>query len=125
ADASSATTGDLLAASDSACDPDDGILIGAVGDLLLHERLQRQAYTAAGYTSLWSSFLPYLSAPDITYANLEGTTAAGVLASGQVTIDPGLTYDGLVYSTYPQFNYHPSLIPALLASGVDVVSTAN
>jgi len=66
-----------------------------------------------------------LALADVTYANLEGPTAKGVTASGKATTDPGFVFDNKVYTSYPQFNYHPSLLDDLIASGVDVVSTAN
>jgi poly-gamma-glutamate capsule biosynthesis protein CapA/YwtB (metallophosphatase superfamily) len=39
--------------------------------------------------------------------------------------DPGRVFDRNVYSSYPRFNYHASLLDDLIRSGVDVVSTAN
>ncbi len=61
----------------------------------------------------------------MTYANLEGPTARGVDKRGKDAADPGERFDDSVYSSYPAFNYHPRLVTDLLASGVDVVSTAN
>lgn len=111
---------------DGACQPGDRITIAAVGDVLLHARLQQQAFASQDrYRSLWSGVEDLLAAADVTYANLEGPTAAGVDARGRNTSDPGARYDDRVYTSYPMFNYHPSLIDDLKASGVDVVSTAN
>lgn len=110
----------------AACDAGDRLTIAAVGDVLLHGPLQKQAYASDGrFRSLWSSVEDVLGAADVTYANLEGPTAPGVNGSGQAVTDPGPTFDGVVYSSYPMFNYHPSLIDDLRTSGVDVVSTAN
>ncbi len=108
-----------------ACRAGTSITIAAVGDVLLHAPLQKQAYSSPeGHHSLWKNVEGMLSRADITYANFEGPAADGTTASGS-TRDPGKVFDGSVYSSYPQFNYHPSLIPALKNSGFDVVSTAN
>jgi poly-gamma-glutamate synthesis protein (capsule biosynthesis protein) len=109
----------------NACKPGTQITIAAVGDVLLHAGLQRQAYAAGdGHHSLWKNVEPLLSRADITYGNLEGPCADGHTASGTAA-DPGKVFDQSVYSSYPQFNYHPSLIDDLKATGFDVVSTAN
>lgn len=111
---------------DLACGEGEEITIAAVGDVLLHGRLQEQAYGSdEGFVSLWKGVEDLLQAADVTYANLEGPTAPGVNAYGREVADPGKTLDGTVYSSYPQFNYHPSLLADLMRSGVDVVSTAN
>lgn len=108
-----------------ACRAGTKITIAAVGDVLLHSPLQQQAYSSPeGHHSLWKNVEPLLSRADLTYANLEGPCAEGVATTGQTT-DPGKRFDNHVYSSYPQFNYHPSLIGALKNSGIDVVSTAN
>ncbi|MEQ9812347.1 MAG: CapA family protein [Azospirillaceae bacterium] len=112
-------------AAEPACRPDNGLVVGAVGDVLLHTRLQQQGYGPEGFGSLWAPFVPYMSAPDIMYANMEGPTADGTVTGGRSVPDPGPVFDGSVYTSYPLFNYHPSLIPALAAAGVDIVSTAN
>ena len=107
----------LLAAPlafDEACLPGDRVTIAAVGDVLLHGPLQDQARTRDGsdgnedYESLWAPVVPLLKKADVTYANFEGA-ADGSRA----------------YTSYPQFNYNPLVIPALQRAGVDVVSTAN
>lgn len=97
-----------------ACAAGDRITVAAVGDVLLHGPLQDQAKTRDGqdgnedYESLWSPVLPLLQKADLTYANFEGA-ADGSRA----------------FTSYPQFNYNPQVIPALQKAGVDVVSTAN
>jgi len=109
-----------------ACDRGDTMSIAAVGDVLLHARLQRQAYASPdGFVDLWSGVRDLLAQADLTYANLEGPTAEGVNSSGRSVPDPGKVFDDYVYTSYPMFNYHPSLGEDLVASGVDVVSTAN
>lgn len=111
---------------DGACTEGDRLTIAAVGDVLLHGRLQVQAFAQDDrYISLWRPVADLLRAADVTYANLEGPTAAGVTARGRSVDDPGETFDDYVYTSYPMFNYNPALIDDLMASGVDVVSTAN
>jgi hypothetical protein len=108
-----------------ACRPGTKITIAAVGDVLLHSPLQKQAYAAADtHHSLWKNVEPLLARADLTYGNLEGPCAEGLATTGE-SRDPGMTFDAKVYSSYPQFNYHPSLINSLKDSGFDVVSTAN
>jgi poly-gamma-glutamate synthesis protein (capsule biosynthesis protein) len=109
-----------------ACDPGNTTVIAAVGDVLLHGRLQEQAVRSSDrFISLWSPVRDLLEQADVTYANLEGPTASGVSAQGKSVTDPGFVFDGVVYSSYPMFNYHPLLATDLVASGVDVVSVAN
>lgn len=108
------------------CASGDDIRIVGVGDLLMHDRLQIQASQhKLGYKSLWSSLLPIFNEADLAYANLEGTTAESVVRGGKEKQDPGFVFDKEVYSGYPAFNYHKSLISDLKESGFDVVSTAN
>lgn len=113
-------------AFDGACEAGEAITVAAVGDILLHHELQRQAYAAEDrYLNLWSGIVDLLSRADLTYANLEGPTAFGITRRNEIVDDPGLVFDNAVYSGYARFNYHPSLAEDLLKSGVDVVSTAN
>ena len=110
----------------AACEPGDTLTIAAVGDVLLHGRLQQQAFREPdGYVSLWRGVADLLAQADVTYANLEGPTAPGVISSGRAVDDPGRRFDDYVYTSYPMFNYHHSLLDDLMASGVDVVSTSN
>lgn len=109
-----------------ACEQGDRLTIAAVGDVLLHGGLQTQATKKPDrFRSLWIGIEDLLKRADLTYANLEGPTAAGVNSSGKSVTDPGLVFDQVVYTSYPMFNYHPSLLDDLLLSGIDVVSTAN
>jgi len=108
------------------CSAGDDIRIVGVGDLLMHDRLQIQASQhKLGFKSLWSALLPIFNEADLAYANLEGTTAESVVRGGKVQQDPGFAFDKEVYSGYPAFNYHKSLITDIKESGFDVVSTAN
>ena len=109
-----------------ACQTGDRITIAAVGDVLLHSRLQRQGVKHEDrFRSLWAPVDDLIEGADIAYANLEGPTASGVLEGGELTDDPGFRFDGDVYSTWPRFNYHPYLVEDLEMAGFDVVSTAN
>lgn len=105
----------------------DQLEIGAVGDIILHEPLQRQVIANRGdYSNLWSeSVAQAISEVDLMYGNLEGPSAFGVNVAGSEVRDPGLVYDGVVYSGFPRFNYHASLLDALRGIGFDIVSTAN
>ncbi len=110
----------------AACTPGDTITVAAVGDLLLHHELQIQAYTSPdNFLAVWGGVRDLMAQADVGYANLEGPTAAGYNRKGEQVHDPGRVFDKVVYSSYPRFNYHPSLLPDLVASGIDVVSTAN
>ncbi len=109
-----------------ACESGKRLTIAAVGDVLLHSPLAKQGLADRdGFTSLWSGVSTLLSQADVTYANLEGPAAGAVASSGRAVHDPGRVFDGVAYSSYPMFNYHPSLIKDLVSSGIDVVSTAN
>jgi hypothetical protein len=110
----------------AACRPGTRITIGAVGDVLLHGPLQKQAVAKPDrFRSLWSPIADLLARPDQTYANMEGPTATGINKTGRAVTDPGFVFDDNVYSSYPMFNYHAHLTTDLVASGIDVVSTAN
>jgi hypothetical protein len=108
------------------CAGEERVTIAAVGDFLLHGRLQQQAYASPErFLDLWGEVADLLWQADVTYGNLEGPTAPGLAAPSRVVPDPGLVFDNRVYTGYPRFNYHPSLASDLLDSGIDVVSTAN
>lgn len=98
----------------------------AVGDVLIHEPLHRQALCEPdGFASLWAPVRERIAQADLAYANLEGPVAPGVRAGGVAVPDPGNVFDGRVYTSYPAFNYHAQLVRDLVATGFDVVSTAN
>jgi poly-gamma-glutamate synthesis protein (capsule biosynthesis protein) len=110
------------------CTPGDRITISAVGDVLLHSPLQQQAVArknSDAFKSLWAPVTDLMSRADVSYANMEGPTAHGVISSGANVTDPGFVFDNRVYGSYPQFNYHGTLEQNLKDSGIDVVSTAN
>jgi len=108
-----------------ACEAGKAYTIVTVGDILLHTALQEQSAKHQDFKPLWTPFLSYFQQADMAYANLEAPTAQAVNKFGENVTEPGHTFDGIVYSSYPQFNYHASLIGDLVESGFDVVSTAN
>ena len=105
------------------------VLVAAVGDLLFHAALQRQALSAgSSYSHFWKPVQHVLDQADIVYGNLEGAVAEGIAPGGREVRDPGQRADGRVYSAAVNgmvFNYHPLLAANLADSGFDVVSTAN
>jgi len=113
-------------ALDRACEPGKSVTVAAVGDLLLHRELQKQAFRSEHhFQDLWPAVQPLIEAADVAYANLEGPTAPGIDRWRRERKDPGMVFDNKVYSGYARFNYHPSLAADLIATGFDVVSTAN
>ncbi|MCA9682992.1 MAG: CapA family protein, partial [Myxococcales bacterium] len=113
---------------DGACSPGRRVSLAFAGDLLLHHELQKQAYAAPtdqGAAVIWDAIADLLAAPDFTYLNLEGPIAPGLDRDFLEVEDPGRTYDRVVYTGYPRFNYHPSVAVDLARAGVDLVSTAN
>ena len=114
---------------DNACSAGTRVIVAAVGDLLFHAALQRQALSPNGsYAQFWQPVQSILDQADVVYGNLEGAVAAGTSTGGRDVNDPGRRLDGRVYSARVNeflFNYHPSLVADLVDSGFDVVSTAN
>lgn len=108
-----------------ACEDGDRVTISAVGDILLHETLQRRAAAEGTFSNLWENIIPYFEAVDYSYGNLESPAARGIDKKGNKVKDPGFVYDGKVYSSYPLFNYYPEIIRELKRSGLDIISTAN
>jgi poly-gamma-glutamate synthesis protein (capsule biosynthesis protein) len=108
-----------------ACTNEPVVVVAAIGDVLLHHELQKQAYASKDrFRTLWPGVADLLAAADVTYANLEVPIARGVTKDGEAE-DPGLEFDNAVYTGYPFFNAHPSLALDLAATGIDIVSTAN
>lgn len=101
--------------------------LNAVGDILIHKPLYEILVTdSRKFRSLWSEVAPILRDSDLTVGNLEGPVAPGVVAGGGTAADPGLVYDGRVYTgTDFVFNYHPRLLKDLKADGFGFVTTAN
>ncbi len=87
------------------------ITLGAIGDILLHERVYELAETENGYDFLpmLSGVEPLLKAPDFLMANQESM--------------PGGVEIGL--STYPSFNSPQEIVSNLQSLGVQMVIGAN
>ncbi|MBO9129438.1 CapA family protein [Bacillus sp. 165] len=86
--------------------------LSAIGDVLIHDRVYKQAHTGNGqydFMPMLKPIQPYLSEADITVANQE-TMIGGV--------EIGL-------SGYPLFNSPYEVGDALKESGVDIVTLAN
>ncbi len=108
------------------CLPGAALTLSAVGDVLIHRELQAQAWTEPRrFAGLWAPTRALIARADLAYANLEGPLAPGLDARWRPAPDPGEAYDGVVYSGYRRFNYHPRLAADLRMSGFDIVSTAN
>ena len=116
-----------------ACQPGNNVTISAVGDLLLHKALQQQAYNEdGGFQTLWKEASPIFEAVDVSYGNVEGPVAENIMCNGRPAPDSPQQLDPecrksktSVYTSYPRFNYHPSLVSDLVSSGFDIVSAAN
>ncbi len=111
---------------EAACEPaQKTLVIGAVGDFLMHGPLQVQGYNTR-FESIWSGVQSRMDEVDVMYANLETPVAAGVTRGRQVTnggVRP--VFDKNIYSGYPVFNTHEKLLAGIKASGFDILSTAN
>lgn len=107
-------------------DPVRMITIAGVGDVLLHDSVQRYAsFRKGGFGNLFAPVADLIKAADISFANLEGPAAEGISKTGRRVKPSARRYDGWVYSGYPMFNYHPSIVGDLKAAGFDVLQTAN
>ncbi|MCM3764641.1 CapA family protein [Neobacillus niacini] len=87
------------------------ITVAAIGDILIHSPLYRDAFNGANYdfNPMFEQVKPLLQNPDILTANQES------LLGG---VELGL-------SGYPKFNSPHQVADALKENGVDIVSTAN
>ncbi|NGZ06462.1 MAG: CapA family protein [Magnetococcales bacterium] len=108
-----------------ACHPGPRQRILAVGDILLHDTLQKQAVRVGSFAPLWQQLTGLIQSADISFANLEGPAAAGVNSTGGHVQDPGLIFDQQVYNSFPLFNYPAQLVADLAISGFDILSLGN
>lgn len=106
-----------------ACRAGERVTIAAVGDVMPHEPLQRQAY-ARGWWTVFGGMTKWLNDAHVTYANLESPTALGISFTGALVTDPGPVFDDWVYTDTP-FNVHRGIVTALRSAAFDVLSTAN
>jgi poly-gamma-glutamate synthesis protein (capsule biosynthesis protein) len=117
-----------------ACVPGHRVTIAAVGDLLFHANLQRQALAKGqNFARFFEAVTPIFKRADIVYGNLEGPAARGVSPGGREWRGPPLkderTYDQRFYRGGEEhklvFNLHPSVVGDLVASGFTILSTSN
>jgi len=87
------------------------ITIGAIGDVLMHEVVYKDALNGHHYNfdPMFANVKSLLQKPDVLTANQESTLGG---------IELGL-------SSYPTFNSPHEVADALVQTGVDIVSTAN
>ncbi len=78
-----------------------------------------------GFYSLMAPVADLIRGADVAFANLEGPAAAGITKRGRAVRPPKRLWDKAVYSGYPMFNYHPSIVADLKRVGFDVLLTAN
>ena len=96
------------------------------GDVMAHVLIQQDAATRPeGFAPALAPSAPFLRRADVAVVNLETPLARDVLPGGREATGPAAPADGRVYTGFPAFNAHPSYAAALVASGVDVVQTAN
>lgn len=101
------------------------VTVAAVGDIMAHRAVQRDA-AANGYANHYASVASFLRRADLTIGNLETPVAQNTLPGGRETTSPPQSvFDDRVYSGYPTFNAHPNLVSALKGAGFDVLQTAN
>jgi len=117
-----------------ACAAGDRVTVAAVGDLLFHFNLQRQALAKdENFARFWERVDPILRHADVVYGNLEGPAALGVTAGGREIKVAAKTdervYDHRIYAGGENmvlvFNFHPSAVADVKAGGFTIVSTAN
>ena len=97
----------------------DLVTVAAVGDVLLHDAVQKFAATRPdGFLSLFHPVADLIHGADIAFANLEGPAAAGITKTGRATAPPDRLWDDWVYSGYPMFNYHPSVAARAESGGL-------
>lgn len=85
--------------------------LSAVGDILIHERVYKDALTEEGYdfNPMLETVKPFMEQADITVANSES-----IIGGSEIGL-----------STYPAFNSPYEVGDALKQAGVDVVTLAN
>ena len=103
------------------------VTVAAVGDVLLHDAVQKFAATRPdGYPSLFASGrrpdprLPTSRLPIWRARRRPESPRPGARPPRRIRL-----WDDRVYSGYPMFNYHPSVLGALKQAGFDVLLTAN
>jgi hypothetical protein len=104
----------------------DRITIGAVGDILPHDKVQLNAYhRTPSFAKLMEVSQKYIDSVDIMYGNLETNVAGAITYSGHKCSNTSPHYDGKCFTGYPKFNTHEILLRDLKEMGFDVLSTSN
>ena len=87
------------------------VTVGAIGDILMHDTVYKDAYNGVKYNfdPIFQNVNGLLEKPDILTANQESTLGG---------VELGV-------SSYPCFNSPHEVADALVHTGVDIVSTAN
>ena len=99
-------------------DPPDGVVatatIGAMGDVILHDRVIEGGKKSNGiynFDNIFTHITETVTAVDYSIINMEGTLAGD-----------GNGYD---YKGYPRFNAPDAIVDAVKAAGFDMMLTAN
>lgn len=111
------------------CQEGERITLAVMGDIIPHKQILRHAFhRKSGFRPMFEPLSALIGAADLAYANLEAPIADGIAAGGRAAPDPGWRLDERVYGYQlpnVSFNFHPSIADDLVATGFDVVSTAN
>lgn len=94
------------------------ITMAAVGDIIFHGDLHKQAYRQSSrsnpdFSFLWRLLEEHIESVDLMYGNLEGPSRSD------------RPYSDDEAGTSMSFNFHPNAISNLVESGFDIFSTAN
>ena len=95
--------------------------MAAVGDVLLHGPFQRWAAAQPeGFLAAMAPVRDLMQGDRRHHRQIEGPAAANIArGSNREIAEPPLRYDDNIYTGYPLFNYHPSIIGDLQRLGVD------
>jgi Bacterial capsule synthesis protein PGA_cap len=104
------------------CAHEGFLTIAAAGDIIFQPELEAQLNSEGiSYRTLWRAVEGVIAVADLAYANIEGPVAVDIATSGTSGFRGGEAPSRLRLV----FNYRPSLINDMKASGFDIVSTAN
>ena len=99
-------------------EPDDGVVatatIGAMGDLILHDRVIQGGQKSNGiynFDNIFSYMTDYVSGVDYSVINMEGTLCGDS--------------NGYEYKGYPRFNAPDAIVDATKNAGFNMMLTAN
>ena len=105
------------------------LVVAGLGDVLLLGSLTAESRRVGNFSHLWQPVEHlWRNHAHHAFANFEGCTGPVDKKGRLVTSRVPNMWDKTVYDTGIKsggFNYHPSLVTALAASGIDVMTTAN